>query len=66
MIDLNVQLASRDPSAAGDGERGNDNAMSFTPGPWEVVHHHHVDSELWLSVNQHADRPGESRRSCST
>lgn len=29
-----------------------------TPGPWEVVQHNHVDDELWLSVNQHADAEG--------
>lgn len=32
--------------------------MSFTSGPWEVVRHSHVDGELWLSVNQHADTDG--------
>lgn len=29
-----------------------------TPGPWEVVRHFHIDGELWLSVNQHADAHG--------
>ena len=23
-----------------------------TPGPWKVIRHHHVDDELWLSVNR--------------
>lgn len=32
--------------------------MSHTPGPWEVVRHSHVDGDLWLSVNQHADAQG--------
>jgi hypothetical protein len=32
--------------------------MAHTPGPWEVVRHNHVDGELWLSVNQHADDAG--------
>jgi hypothetical protein len=31
---------------------------TFTPGPWEVIRHQHVDGELWLSVNQHADPDG--------
>lgn len=32
--------------------------MNNTPGPWEVVRHAHIDGELWLSVNQHADATG--------
>jgi len=31
---------------------------TFTKGPWEVVQHSHVDGELWLSVNQHANATG--------
>lgn len=33
-------------------------AGQHTPGPWEVVRHAHIDGELWLSVNQHADARG--------
>jgi hypothetical protein len=44
-----------------DSARGSEGTVgAHTPGPWQVIQHHHAEGELWLSVNGETKRDGSA------